>query len=338
MRDMETRIAEYLSYRMPHASDVVVEDLARIYGGSSQETYRLRVRWTEGGAPVDRALILRREPPSGLVVAERDLEYQVYRALEGSSIPVPKAYFLELDGRWLERPFFIMDMCAGKAGNPMAPDDPYEGKGDQVGRQFYRHLGTLAAIDHRAVGLQNLRNGQDSTRLWEKELNHWEGILDAAETFVDPIARAAIRWLRRNPPPEASKPAIVHGDYRSGNFLSTADGTITAILDWEMCHIGDPLEDIGWSLDPFWPMTRHLSLDDGIAEWEAASGLTVDRKALDWWRLFAPVKALGLWTTAEASFTEGKSREMIVALTGWRGGHFHRQEILRQMAERRALA
>jgi aminoglycoside phosphotransferase (APT) family kinase protein len=335
---MEQRIAEYLSYRMPDVSDVVVEDLARIYGGSSQETYRLRARWNKAGAQIDRKLILRREPPSGLVVAERDLEYQVYRALEGSSLPVPKAYFLELDGRWLERPFFIMDMCAGQPGNPMGPADPYNGHDDKIGRQFYRHLGTLAAVDHTAAGLGNLRNGAQTGRFWALELDHWEATLNAGERFVDPIARAAIRWLRRNPPPEAAKPAIVHGDYRSGNFLFTDDGQISAILDWEMCHIGDPLEDIAWSLDVLWPMSRHISIDEGLAQWEAASGLSVDRKALDWWRLFAPVKALGLWATAEASFTEGKSRELIVALTGWRGGYYHRQELLRQMAERRAAA
>ena len=170
--------------------------------------------------------------------------------------------------------------------------------------------------------------------MWQRELDRWEGIIDEGEFVVEPITRGAIRWLRRNPPPEAQKAAIAHGDYRSGNFLFTPDGQISALLDWEMCHIGDPLEDVAWAIDPFWPMTRHLPLEDGLAIWEQASGLTVDRIALDWWRLFSGVKACAIWTTAEASFTSGKNREMVVAMSGMRAGHFHRKVILDLMVER----
>lgn len=338
MSDLETRLAAYLAHRMPQVTELRIDELSRIHGGSSQETYRLRARWNEGSEAIDRRLILRREPPSGLVIAERDLEFIVYRALEGSGIPVPGVHFLELDPAWLERPFFIMDMAPGKPGSPYGADDPYAPHGEAIARQFWRHLGTLARLDHRAIGLESLRNGAKNDRFWECELDHWEAVLDAGEATVEPITRAAIRHLRRNPPREAGKPAIVHGDYRSGNFLFTPDGRISAMLDWEMAHIGDPLEDIAWSLDPQWTIARHLPLDDGLSEWEAASGLTVDRASLDWWRLFVAVKGCGLWTTAEASFRNGKSREMIVALTALRSNYFHRRDIVRLMQEQGAIA
>ena len=333
---MEDRIAAYLRHRIPAATDVTIDELGRIHGGSSQETFRLRARWREGEVSIEKRLILRREPPSGLVVAERDLEYSVYRALEGQGLPVPGVHFLELDPAWLDRPFFVMDMAPGKPGH-FYQADPYEGHGEAVARQFWQHLGRLAALDHRALGLEGLRNGSaPADMLWARELAHWEAILDEGEFVVEPVVRGAIRWLRRNPPPPAAKSAIVHGDYRSGNFLFTPDGQISAILDWEMCHIGDPLEDIAWAIDAFWPMTRHLPLDEGLACWEEASGMAVDRAALDWWRLFTPVKACGIWTTAEASFTGGKSREMVVALSAIRANHFHRNEILDLMKERGA--
>lgn len=334
---MEQRIAAYLAHEMPGATDIVVDELSRIQGGSSQETYRLRARWRQDGEETVRRLILRREPPSGLVVAERDLEYRVYRALEGQGIPVPGVHFLELEGVWLDRPFFIMDMAPGKPGHFYAASDPYEGNETKVARLFWGHLGRLAAVDHRAVGLTGLRNGEADEGLWRRELDHWEAMLDTAGGAIDPIGRGAIRWLRRNPPPEAMKPAIVHGDYRSGNFLFTETGDISAILDWEMCHIGDPLEDMAWAIDGMWPMTRHLPLDEGVACWEAASGMTVDRAALDWWRLFAAVKAVGIWATAEASIVSGASQEMVVAMSAIRGGHFHRKEILQLMEQRGAM-
>lgn len=338
MSVIEARIVAYLAHRLPHARDIVVDELSQIHGGSSQETFRLRARWREGDAAVDRRLILRREPPAGLVVAERDLEYNVYRALAGQGVPVPGAHFLELDGAWLDRPFFVMDMMPGKPGHFYTADDPYEGKAQEVGRAFWHHLGTLAAIDHRAVGLETLRNGRETDGLWRRELDHWERMLDASAQVAEPAIRGVIRALRRLPPPEAAKPAIVHGDYRTGNFLFTEDGAISAILDWEMCHVGDPLEDVAWALDGMWPMTRYLPLDEGLAIWEAASGLTVDRAALDWWRLFATVKASAIWATAEASIHNGTSREMVVAISAIRAGHFHRREALELMEARGAMA
>lgn len=337
MSALEPQIAAYLVHSMPDARDVVVDDLARIYGGSSQETFRFRARWHEGSAEIERRLILRRDATAGLVVAERDLEFNVYRALAGQGLPIPGVYFLELDPRWLERPFFIMDMCPGKPGSPFVLTDPYDGHGTRVGRQFWSILGRLAAIDHHAVGLDGLRNGTATSGYWSSELDRWEGILDQSEAVIEPAVRGAMRWMRRNPPPDPAKPAIVHGDYRSGNFLFTPDGQISAILDWEMCHVGDPLEDIAWAIDPFWPITRHLPLDEGLALWEAASGMTVDPQALAWWQLFSAVKACVIWTTAGSSFASGKNREMTIALSAIRGGHFHRDLILSLMRERGAM-
>jgi aminoglycoside phosphotransferase (APT) family kinase protein len=241
---LDQRIAAYLAHRQPDVADVVVDDLSRIHGGSSQETYRFHVRWRHGETLVEKKLILRREPPGGLVVAARELEYTVYRALTGQGVPAPFAHFLELDARWLDRPFFIMDLMPGIAAHPHLPGDPFGGSGKQIARQYWNILGTLARLDHHALGLAALRNGRAANRFWAHELDHWEAILNQGERIIDPIARGAIRWMRRNPPPDPARPAVVHGDYRLGNFLSTPDAGITAILDWEMCHIGDPLEDI----------------------------------------------------------------------------------------------
>jgi len=338
MNQMESRIAAYLAHRMPHAGSVEVDELARIQGGSSQETYRLRASWHEQGQPqdavIERRLILRRAPEAGLVVAERDIEYSVYQALAGHGIPVPAAHYYEENPRWLDRPFFIMDLMPGKPGHFYASSDPYEGHSEQIAREFWRHLGRLAAIDHLGAGLGNLRNGQDIGAFWASELDWWADIFAQNEGICEPVVHAAIRWLRTNPPPAAPKPSIIHGDYRAGNFLFTPDGQISAILDWEMCHISDPLEDVAWAIDPFWPMTRHLPLDEGLAEWESTSGMKVDREALGWWRLFSAVKASAIWATAQNNFTQGPAREMVVGMSGIRAGHFHRNLILNLMAER----
>ncbi|MBU6267440.1 MAG: phosphotransferase family protein [Sphingomonadales bacterium] len=336
MSELEGRIAEFIAHRLPVARDVAVDRLSRIHGGSSQETFRFRACWWMDGRAEEHALILRRAPVSGLVRAERDIEWVVYSALAGRGVPVPRAHWYEDDPRWLDRPFFIMDCASGKPGQ-FTSTEPYDGLDATVAGHFWRHLGTLAALDHRALGLEGMRNGTVSGEFWARELDHWEAILDAGEAVIEPVVRGAMRWLRRNRPPEPVKPAIVHGDYRSGNFLFVPDGSISAVLDWEMAHVGDPLEDIAWALNGMWTMERHLPQAESLAIWEAASGMAIDAQALDWWRLFVTVKACGIWTTAEASFQDGTSRETIIALTGLRANSFHRREILTRMAEKGAM-
>ena len=334
---LETRIADYLCHRIPGADDMQVSALARIHGGISQETFRFNAKWSEYGKPEVKDLILRRAPEAGVVSSEHGVEFAIYEALANSSVPVPAAHFLEADPAWLDRPFFIMDMVPGRPGMIYGTDDPFDGKSERVGRDFWRHLGTLAARDTAALRNPGLRSGDTSDRFWQAELDYWEATLDQDEDIVEPIVRGAIRWLRANPPPEPAHPAIVHGDYRVGNFLFLPDGSISAILDWEMCHIGDPLEDIAWALDPLWSMDRYFPLDEGLATWEQGSGTTIDREALDWWRLFTAVKTSALWTTSEKSFEEGHNREIVLALTVLRAGPFHRKVILDLMEQRGAM-
>jgi aminoglycoside phosphotransferase (APT) family kinase protein len=138
-----------------------------------------------------------------------------------------------------------------------------------------------------------------------------------------PIAEATRRWLERNLPEPANRLALVHGDYRSGNFLYTEEGVIRGILDWEMAHIGDPLEDLAWSLDPLWSWPERelagslLPRERAIRIWEEASGMTVDRGAFRWWQVFASYKGLAIWISSTEDFVNGASKEPILAVAGW---------------------
>ena len=334
MNDLEAALGRYLAHRMPSVSDVRVTSLSRIHGGSSQETYRYEAQWNEAGEAKGGWFILRRAPEAGLVNAEHNLEYTVYSALAGTGVPIPRVDFLELDRIWLERPFFIMDMAPGKPGHFFATEDPYEGQSDKVGHNFWTHLGTLASLDTERLDLDALRGIGYTRPPHERELDHWEQRLDEGEDIVEPLLRGAIRWMRRNPPPAPARLSVVHGDYRSGNFLFLPNGAISAVLDWEMCHLGDPLEDIAWALDPMWSIGRYFDEERGLDLWQQASGITIDRQALDWWRLFAAVKASSIWTTAEKSVEEGISREIVLGLTVSRAGPFHRGVVLQAMEQR----
>jgi aminoglycoside phosphotransferase (APT) family kinase protein len=156
-----------------------------------------------------------------------------------------------------------------------------------------------------------------------RELEYWAGVIDADALHPQPVAAAAVRWLRRHLPPPSPRLALVHGDYRSGNFLYDGEGAIRGVLDWEMAHIGDPLEDLAWSLDPLWGWPERrlagglLPRDDAIALWQQASGLTVDRAAFRWWQVFASLKALAIWISSTEDFVNGESKDPILAVAGW---------------------
>ena len=154
-------------------------------------------------------------------------------------------------------------------------------------------------------------------------LDYWSGVIDADELHPQPIVRAAVRRLRARPPPPAQRIRVVHGDYRSGNFLHDGAGRIVALLDWEMAHLGDPLEDLAWALEPRWrhfePALAGGMLPDAeaIALWKRASGLEVDPAAFRWWRLFAAVKGQAIWISAARQFRDGGLVDPILAFSGW---------------------
>lgn len=327
IEELERRLGEYAQQRMPDVSEVRATDLERIHGGASRETYRFRLHYREGegaGAERVRRLILRRDPPGSLIETERAVEFEAYRAFHGTRVPVPEALWLEEDTRWLDHPFFVMQELPDLEARPqmlLAP--PYDAHLEKIGHQKWSILGEISKADPQALGLDATLPGVAPEAAWQRELDYWEGVLDEDELSPQPITRAAIRWLRRHPPPPPRKLSVVHGDYRTGNFLFDAEGRIHAILDWEMCHLGDPLEDLAWGLNRIWCWARDdrvgglLPKECAIAIWEEASGLSAEPSALHWWELFSCVKGQGIWVSSAREFQEGKNQDLVLGLAAW---------------------
>lgn len=320
---LEPRLAAYIAARMPQASDVAVADLSRISGGASRETYRFRLTWTEGGQGRERKLILRRDPPASLIDTERRVEFEAYRAFRGSAVPVPEMLWLEEGDEPLDHPFFIAEEICGFQASPQALfGPPYVSTLARLGQRKWTILGEIAKADPAAVGLTDVMPAVEAGECWNRELSYWEGVLDEDESEPLPIIRAAIRWLRANPPPPAQKVGVVHGDYRTGNFLYDDQGGIHGVLDWEMAHLGDPLEDLGWSFNPVWSFGAGMAggllpREEAIAVWEQASGLKADPAALHWWELFNCVKGQAIWVSSARAWIDGGNREPIMVYPPW---------------------
>jgi aminoglycoside phosphotransferase (APT) family kinase protein len=313
---------------MPDAEAVRIEGLERIFGGASRETYRFVLSYRTRGRSVSRPLILRRDPPSSLIETDRAVEFGAYRAFHGTAVPVPEPVWLEEDSRWLDRPFFVMEQLTGLESSPQqiaAP--PYAQHAAKLAEQKWSILGEIARAEPRERGLDEVMERVFPDACWSRELAYWEGQIDEDELCPQPVIRAAVRWLRRNPPPPPGRVGVVHGDYRTGNFLYDADGEIHAILDWEMAHLGDPLEDLAWSLNPVWRWAGDeragglASRQEAIAIWEKASGLRADPAALRWWEVFSSVKGQAIWVSGAKEFSDGKNQDPILALSAWLMGN-----------------
>ncbi len=340
MDEFETRFAAYLQHKMPGASSVEVTGLSRIHGGASRETYRLRASWQEGGTRRERPLILRRDPVASLIETERDLEYNAYRAFHPTGLPVPEPFFLETDLKWLDRPFFVMEQIEDCVAGSAFSADPYGVHREKIGRQFWTHLGKIAGADPKKIGFAG-GGAADPRKSWLHELEKWEKVIDEDELMPQPIARAAIRWMKRNPPPPSPKISVVHGDYRTGNFLYNGEGEIKAILDWEMAHLGDPLEDVAWAADPLWAFENAerpggmIPREEAFRLWEEASGLKVDPARLRWWEIFNSLKGLAIWISAGKEYQTGANRDPILAFSSWYPTDVHNRVLAKRIAELR---
>ncbi|HXM00034.1 MAG TPA: phosphotransferase family protein, partial [Rhizomicrobium sp.] len=251
---------------------------------------------------------------------------------------VPEPIALELENTALDRPFFVMEEIENCTVGSILVPDPYGAHRDAVGEQFFSHLGRIAKADPEQLGLGDFDGARVVADCWSHELTRWEKVIDEDELEPQPIARAAIRHLRRNPPPPARKISVIHGDYRTGNFLVDGAGHIRAILDWEMAHLGDPLEDLGWALDPLWSHgdpsrpAGTVPRERALAIWEQASGMAVDRAALAWWEIFASLKGLAIWISAAREYAEGRNTDPVNAFSGWYCLAFHNHVLAERLS------
>ena len=323
MTTLETRIQEYLQGKMPGATGVAVSNLHRIPGGASRETWSFDANWSEEGKRVQEGLIIRRDPDASLLETDRDVEFRVMQAVYGK-VPVPQTYWAEPDGANLDRPFFVMGRIDGCETSPsrVLMDPRYFASRERMAREFTEILARIHDFDWNAAGLDFGEKIPSVDNCGITEIERWEAVLDRDSLEPQPVLRGALRWLRHHLPPPASRIALVHADYRTGNFLAAPDGEIKGILDWEMTHLGDPMEDVGWVCMRPWRWLGNEQIG-GLMErsefyrmYEEASGLKVDEEAVRFWEVLGNVKFAAIFVTGARSFSEGRTRSPLMALLG----------------------
>jgi aminoglycoside phosphotransferase (APT) family kinase protein len=260
-----------------HIEDVVPPlRFSLIAGGRSNLTYRVE-------DSTSRPFALRRPPVSHVLPTAHDMsrEYRVMTALGGTGVPVPSTYGLCVDEAVNGRPFYVMTFVDGHilrdaAGAEAAFDVPGR---SSIGNHMAETLAALHAVDVDAVGLGDLGRHEGyierQLRRWTEQFHNMqvEGVDHGG--VVEEVGDALAASI-----PAQQGTAIVHGDYRLDNVVLDDDGAVAAILDWEICTLGDPMADVGL-LMVYWSEPDDGESFLGTAAPTTAAGFSSRREVLD---------------------------------------------------------
>jgi aminoglycoside phosphotransferase (APT) family kinase protein len=278
-----------------------------ITGGHSNLTYLV-----EAANGVKTVL---RRPPTGAVLAtahDMAREHRILSALGQSAVPVPPTLALCEDVSVNDAPFYVMRHVEGEVLT--TPDQTArcvpEARRETLGLHVIEVLAALHSIEPDDVGLGDL--GRREAYL-ARQLKRWKGQWEKSKTRELPPMEEAHRLLEARMPEQVDA-GIVHGDFRMGNFLVDATaGRIAAVLDWELCTLGDPMADVGYLMNdwngpgdtrPSASGTGESAISCGgfperealLARYEALTGRDTSKvdyyRAFQYWRLAAIVEGV----------------------------------------------
>jgi aminoglycoside phosphotransferase (APT) family kinase protein len=258
--------------------------LALIPGGASRETWLAE----EG----ERRWVVRRDPKGSVSLVSMESEFALIGAAEAAGVRVPRPLAVEPEGGRFGSPGMLLSFVAGTSVAPRILRKPeFEEARGRLTAELAEALARIHSVDPagldgvlpRAVGDPAL----DQVVEWERQLDEIGEPLPAVEL--------GLRWLRAHAP-EPVEPRLVHGDFRLGNFIVDENG-LAAVIDWELAHLGDPAEDIGWLCIRSWrfgnddrPVGGLGELDEFLTAYESAGGERVDRERIRYWEAFGNVK------------------------------------------------
>lgn len=314
----QTAASEPAAERVREALAELGEDpgplaLGQVPGGASRETWMVESadghRW-----------VLRRDPPGGVPTPlSREAEFHVMSAAHAAGAPVPRPLHFEPEGGRFGAAGLLMEFVAGET----------------IARRLLTHLEYAGALprlpDSIAWALARVHSvstatvkdvlGTPDRDPAEQAVDAWQAALEATGEPL-PVAELGLRWLRRNRPPPGPL-TLVHGDFRLGNFAVSGEG-LEAVLDWELCHLGDPAEDVGWLCVRSWRyggqgrVAGLARLDDFLAAYERLGGPPLEPERVHFWEVLGNVKWAIICAQQAQRHLSGAERSLELASLGRR--------------------
>lgn len=322
--------------RQTGAASVRVQNIRHLTGGASRETWSFdavfsppgRLGSHEGaersGEVETLPLILQRDIRGQPKEMSRTAEFQLMRTAHEAGAMAPEPLWFG-DGS-LGGEFYIVRRIEGEnVPRRLLRDEQYAAARAALTRQLGVVLARIHAIP--IDGLEGVPRPAATPSIAEQQLERHEQLLRTIAPEPHPAFELAIRWLRtRLPtprPPDGEARTLVHGDFRIGNVLFGAEG-LRAVLDWEIAHVGDPMEDLSWVCVRSWrfggdkPVGGVGTREEFFAAYEEAGGVKVDPERVRWWEIFGNLR-WGIICISQAKvYLDGISKSLELAAIGRR--------------------
>lgn len=314
----------------PHLQKV--ENLKQLSGGASQETWAFDIIESRGKTP----LILRRAP-NGVVTKrttsnpDHATEAAIIQQAYAAKVPVPQVTHILKDSDGLG-PGYVMTRIEGETiARKILRDEEFAAARPKLAFQCGEILARIHGINR--ASLPELAEVSPHQQ-FEQYLATYDSY-----NYPHPVFEAAFKWLERRIP-EAPALTLVHGDFRNGNLIIGREG-VRAVLDWELTHIGDPAEDLGWLCVNSWRFgeTRKIvggfgDVEQLLAGYQAGGGDGMSAERVKFWEIFGTLKWGIMCMTMYQAFAQGTDRSVERAAIGRRSSETEADLINLLYAER----
>ena len=297
--------------------EYTVDNVRRLSGGASRETWAFDAHSTVPGVAAAERLVLRRDPGSSSGQIGRSTEFLLLDAVGRAGAPVPLVRFLLEPGDGLGDGF-VMERIEGETiARRILRDDEYAAARPLLAAQCGEIAARIHSIDTNGLPSLDVLGPNE-------QIAQYRSLVEAFGE-AHPVFELAFRWLERNAPEApAEGPRLVHGDFRNGNFIVGPEG-IRSVLDWELSHLGDPAEDLGWLCVRSWrfgvidkQVGGFGDLEDLLSTYTAAGGTGVDGERVRYWEIFGTLKWGVICQMQCASHVHGIVRSVENAMLGRR--------------------
>jgi aminoglycoside phosphotransferase (APT) family kinase protein len=304
---------------------VAVQRLEELAGGASRRIYGFTA--TRSGEPRPQEMVARFEASAGRIPGSGVDEYSLLEVAGEAGVMVPRVHCRGRDPQSGDE-FFVMDRARGEAiARRLMREAAYERARAALPGQLARSLARIHSLnvdDPRLASLREVAVTSGCREFAASEIEKYDQLLMAAAGgHPYPVLAYARRWLTRNRP-SAPKESVVHGDFRIGNVMFDDCG-LTAVLDWELAHVGDPLEDLGWLAVRAWrfgkaqlPIGGLCSREEFWSFYEREGGVRVDPIAARYWEVFGNWKWAIICVMQGASHRAGLVPDVELAAIGRR--------------------
>ena len=251
----------------------------RVPGGASREAWFIDVAEDGPATPLFLRYDPSPKPPGGLFHPLR-VEAEVLIALQDTDVTVPRTIAVHPTEEAM-----LAERVSGETWfyRITSPDEQV-----RVARDFIRNLAALHRLDPHELDLPSFGPVKSARAHALDEIANMRRRATPAHGDVDPMLRFALDWLEHNVPDYDGPTLLVQGDTGPGNFMYE-DGRVTAVVDWELAHFGDPMDDIAWlSLRTVQDTFTHFP--DRLKEYEELSGHKIDEWRVWYYRLFAEMR------------------------------------------------